>query len=234
MKEKETIGRKRLRLAKKYLPTIISPQNDFECMKEAKRYLHRTQDPENAHKHKSIVCVICDWFIIRTEKIHYLSKENISAHTQRLSVESYERYYETVLVPEVRNQYMINDGNLKELLLSLLSRKNWKGLTKCTLCGIVSFKLNTFLVMFLQVPSIGSTCFPHTWGLEGINYYLLSTDSTSSCVPGDQGGPFFFRRDFFFISHLTLKLVYYNLYYMSNFYAKLNATNSYLTNMYQI
>jgi hypothetical protein len=36
-----------------------------------------------------------------------------------------------------------------------------KGSTKRTLCGIVLFKLNTFLVMFLQVPSIDSTCFPH-------------------------------------------------------------------------
>jgi hypothetical protein len=41
MREKETIGRKRLRLAKNDLPTIISPQNDFEFMKEAKKF---TQD----------------------------------------------------------------------------------------------------------------------------------------------------------------------------------------------
>jgi hypothetical protein len=60
MREKETFGRKRLRLTKNDLPTIISLQNDFQCMKEAKKYLHRTQDPENAHKHKSIVCVICN------------------------------------------------------------------------------------------------------------------------------------------------------------------------------
>jgi hypothetical protein len=60
MRENETIGRKRLRLAKNDIPTIILPQNDFECMKEAKKYLHRTQNPENSHKHKSIVCVICD------------------------------------------------------------------------------------------------------------------------------------------------------------------------------
>ena len=37
-----------------------------------------------------------------------------------------------------------------------------RGLTKRTLCGIVLFKLNTFLVMFLHVPSIDSTCFPCT------------------------------------------------------------------------
>jgi hypothetical protein len=59
IREKETIGRKRLRLAKNDI-TSISPQNDFKCIKEAKKYLHRTQDPENSHKHKSIVCVICN------------------------------------------------------------------------------------------------------------------------------------------------------------------------------
>jgi hypothetical protein len=37
-----------------------------------------------------------------------------------------------------------------------------KGSTKCTLCGIVLFKLNPFLVMFLRVSSIDSTCFPRT------------------------------------------------------------------------
>ena len=36
-----------------------------------------------------------------------------------------------------------------------------KKLTKRTLCGIVLFKLNTFLVMFLCVPSIDSMCFLH-------------------------------------------------------------------------
>jgi hypothetical protein len=36
------------------------------------------------------------------------------------------------------------------------------GSTKRILCGIVLFKLNTFLVMFLHVPSIDSTCFPRT------------------------------------------------------------------------
>ncbi len=34
-------------------------------MKEAKKYLHKTQDPENAHKNKSIVMchlqLICYW-----------------------------------------------------------------------------------------------------------------------------------------------------------------------------
>jgi RecA-family ATPase len=73
----------------------------------------------NPHKQKSIVRVICDRFIIGTETIHYLSMNNIIAHERRLSVESYERYYDTKLKPQVRSQYMINDRDFKHLLLSL-------------------------------------------------------------------------------------------------------------------
>ncbi len=86
--ERETIGRKRLRdgiSPDKKVKIRRKETNDFECMKDAKKYLHRTQDPENPHKYKSIICVICDRFIIGTEKIDYLSKDNISAHSQRLS-----------------------------------------------------------------------------------------------------------------------------------------------------
>ncbi len=43
-----------------------------------------------------------------------------------------------------------------------LLKETEKGSTKPTLCGIVLFKLNTFLVMFLHVPSIDCTYFTHT------------------------------------------------------------------------
>jgi hypothetical protein len=66
-----------------------------------------------------------------------------------------------------------------------------KGLTKHTLCGIVLFKLNTFLVMFLHVPSIDSMCFFTYVGFIGDHFFLLSTDSTYSRVPGDKGGLIF-------------------------------------------
>jgi hypothetical protein len=127
--EKETIARKRQRRA-----MLKVEKNDAHCIKEAKKNLHRTQDSLNPHKHKSIVCVICDQFIIGTEAIHYLSKNNIIAHERRLSVESYERYYDTKLKPEVISQYMINDGDLKHLLLSPQSRNSSKGYTTCSCC----------------------------------------------------------------------------------------------------
>ncbi len=63
------------------------------AMKEAKQILHRTQHPTNPHSHKAIVCIICDWFIIGTEKNHKLSRYQISQHSNRLSVKTYEAYY---------------------------------------------------------------------------------------------------------------------------------------------
>jgi hypothetical protein len=66
-------------------------------MKESLKYLHRTKDFENPLKHRAIVCIICDRFIIGTEAIHKLTKEQILLHERRLSVASYEEYYETKL-----------------------------------------------------------------------------------------------------------------------------------------
>ena len=34
------------------------------AMKEAKQFLHRTRDPGNPHRHRAIVCIICDCFRI--------------------------------------------------------------------------------------------------------------------------------------------------------------------------
>ncbi len=79
--------------------------NVINCAtKEAKQFLHRTQDPRNPHKHRATVCIICDRFIIGTETIHKLTltKEDIGAHSERLGVKSYEEYYQTTLKAEVK------------------------------------------------------------------------------------------------------------------------------------
>jgi hypothetical protein len=57
--------------------------------KEAKQYLHRTRDLANLHQHRATVCILCDRFIIGTETIHKLTKEDIGAHSERLGVKSY-------------------------------------------------------------------------------------------------------------------------------------------------
>ncbi len=76
--------------------------NIIDCaMKEAKQFLHRTQDPRNPHKYRATVCIICDCFIIGTETIHKLTKEDIGAHSERLGAKSYEEYYQTTLKAEL-------------------------------------------------------------------------------------------------------------------------------------
>ncbi len=49
--------------------------------KKAKQFFYRTRDPANPQMHRATVCIICDHFIIGTETIHKLTKEDISAHS---------------------------------------------------------------------------------------------------------------------------------------------------------
>ena len=55
-------------------------------------------------------------------------------HKKRLSVDSYEEYYETTLNPEVTKQYQINIDDFKGMLLSPRSRKYLDGYATCSVC----------------------------------------------------------------------------------------------------
>ncbi len=83
------------------------------------------------------MCIICNRFIIGTETIHKLKKEKISAHSKRLSVESYKKDYGTTLKPEVAKQYQMNVDGLKGMLLSPQARKyrNGYATAKPTACS---------------------------------------------------------------------------------------------------
>jgi hypothetical protein len=100
--------------------------------KEAKQFLHRTQDPAYPHNHRATVCILCDLFIISTETIHKLTKEDIGAHSERLGVKSYEEYYQTTLKAEVKKQYQVK--GLQDMLLSPRSRKYPIGYATCSVC----------------------------------------------------------------------------------------------------
>jgi len=114
--------------------------------KEALKFLHRTKHPKNPHKHRAIVCIICDRCIIGTEAIRKLTKALISLHTKKLSVGSYEEYYDTTQNPEVIKQYQINIDDFKGVLLSPQSRKYPDGyannLTDMPLVPCVSVECN--------------------------------------------------------------------------------------------
>jgi hypothetical protein len=55
-------------------------------------------------------------------------------HKKRLSVDSYEEYYETTLKPEVTKQYQINVDDFEGMLLSPRSRKYLDGYATCSVC----------------------------------------------------------------------------------------------------
>jgi hypothetical protein len=70
-------------------------------------------------------------------------------------------------------------------------------------------------------------------------FIFLSTDSTYSRVPGDKRGSIFFRlknffRRSFYVQIDVLQFVSPVRFYAksSNFYAKLNVSNLYVTNLY--
>ncbi len=96
MSPDEKIGRRKIEGIEKMKVRMTSHGNssgkERNCSKEALKFLHKTQNAENPHRHKSIVCVICDRFIFGTETIHYLSKECIIGQSYRISVKSYETY----------------------------------------------------------------------------------------------------------------------------------------------
>ncbi len=103
-------------------------------MKKTKWIYHRTQDPANPHCHRAIVCIICDWFIIGRETIHKLTHDQISQHSNILSVQAYKSYHGQVLKPKVRKQYQVNVDGLKDMLLSTWSRKYNNGYVACACC----------------------------------------------------------------------------------------------------
>ena len=114
-------------------------EGDEQCAKhnnratmEAKQYLHRTQDAENPHMHRAIVCIECDRFIIGMETIHKLTKEDIGVQSGRLGVKSYKEFYQTTLKDEVKRQYQVQ--GLQDMLLSPRSRKYPDGYATCSIC----------------------------------------------------------------------------------------------------
>ncbi len=76
--------------------------------------------------------IICDHFIIGTEAIHKLTKEDIGANSEKLGVKSYEENYQTTLKAEVKKQYQVQ--GLQDMLLSPQPRKYPDGYSTCSAC----------------------------------------------------------------------------------------------------
>ncbi len=93
--------------------------------------------------------------------------------------------------------------------------RNKIGSTKRTLPGIVLYKLYTnFFHVFC------------------VNSVLLSIDFTYFPVPGDQGGPIFFRQNIFFWWAFYVQIGVLQFLLRVRVYVKLNVTHLYVTNLY--
>ena len=69
--------------------------------KEAMKFLHRTKDPKNPHKHRAIVCIICDRCIIGTDFLISSAKIHLQDSTRAISdsgLNVVERFYTLGLV----------------------------------------------------------------------------------------------------------------------------------------
>jgi len=67
-----------------------------KAVKQAKRYLYRTQVSDDGLSCKTHVCIICDCFILGTDSIRYLCAAVIKLHKHCI-VKSYAGYYKTTL-----------------------------------------------------------------------------------------------------------------------------------------
>ena len=87
------------------------------------------------NRHIAHVCVVCDCLIIGMEKVEIIEKQQLLINSAKLSVSSYEEYYDGVpLHPELVRQYQVDDDDLKHLLLSPRSRLHQNGYDYCESC----------------------------------------------------------------------------------------------------
>ena len=92
-----------------------------------------TQTHRGNNNHQALVCVICDRLIIGTERIHSLTKERILENQIRLSVKTYEEFYDGQTLNQILvQQYFIH--SLPGLLLSPRSYQEGNNFEACSSC----------------------------------------------------------------------------------------------------
>ena len=85
------------------------------------------------NKHQASVCIICDRFIIGIEILHKLPKERILENSHRLSVETYQEFYNgEELNPILVQQYHV--AGLPGLLLSPRAYRDVDTFACCSQC----------------------------------------------------------------------------------------------------
>ena len=79
----------------------------LNTVRQAKKRLHRTQDPDDPTKHRAHVCIVCYCFLTSIEPLRTMTRAQLKSHRHRLGVNEYERYHQVQLKQILIAQYHI-------------------------------------------------------------------------------------------------------------------------------
>ena len=124
------------RIVKKGLiPSLCEFIERKKTLQTALKYLTRTKIEGTTNEHQACVCVVCDSFIIGTEKICYLTEDQLVDKSSYLDVNYLETMTNKKLPPLLRNQYKLeNCERLSSLLLSPRAPKKDNNYMSCETC----------------------------------------------------------------------------------------------------
>ncbi len=99
-----------------------------------KHYIGLLAVDDGGENHRAPVCVVCDRFIIKHEDLNWVEKKNLLQHGVRLSRAEYEIHHSTLLPDSLKEQYMVEDSDLKHLLLSPRAGRKDDSYMCCSSC----------------------------------------------------------------------------------------------------
>ena len=118
------------------IPEIFEDLNIEQSMNEALEQMMMTSIDDDEW-HCAMICIVCDRFIIGTEKLCWIAPYELKKSEQRLSVENYETNLGYKLPSELRDYYKVDHPDLSNMLLSKRAfKENSNGnFLCCTQCN---------------------------------------------------------------------------------------------------
>ena len=116
------------------LDELVNDEDIKKAQKEAFEFLNRTQNEDGSHS--AIICVCCEWFIIGTEKIHWVSTAKLLEQKHRLSTDVWEKIYDCKIPEQLQKQYEVQSPNnmLHGMLLTPKAKRKNDTYTCCQKC----------------------------------------------------------------------------------------------------
>ena len=87
-----------------------------------------------SENHMAPVCVVCDRFIIKHDDVKWVEKDVLLQHHMRLSRAEYENHHRLLLPVSLKEQCVVEDSDLSQLLLSPRARRKDDSYMCCSSC----------------------------------------------------------------------------------------------------